>query len=100
MQSLYSYFIVFLGASCRTIVVWTSVPEHQPHLASARVSGRKGAGWKLIRVTTHCAEAVQIVALLNLGYFGVEFAVALAINSVSLFGDSIDLLEDAAVSLV
>jgi len=45
-------------------------------------------------------RAVLIVALLNLGYFGVEFAVALAIASVSLFADSIDFLEDAAVNLL
>jgi Co/Zn/Cd efflux system component len=38
--------------------------------------------------------------LLNLGYFGVEFAVALAIGSVSLFADSIDFLEDASVNLL
>ena len=38
------------------------------------------------------------VAVLNLAYFGVEFAVALAIGSVSLFADSIDFLEDAAVN--
>jgi Co/Zn/Cd efflux system component len=43
-------------------------------------------------------RAVRIVALLNLAYFGVEFAVALAIGSVSLFADSIDFLEDAAVN--
>jgi Co/Zn/Cd efflux system component len=36
--------------------------------------------------------------MLNLGYFGVEFVVALAIKSVSLFADSIDFLEDAAVN--
>jgi Co/Zn/Cd efflux system component len=41
-----------------------------------------------------------LVALLNLSYFGVEFAVALAIGSVSLFADSIDFLEDAAVNLL
>lgn len=40
------------------------------------------------------------VAGLNLGYFGVEFAVALAIGSVSLFADSIDFLEDASVNLL
>ena len=40
------------------------------------------------------------VALANLGYFGVEFAVALAIGSVSLFADSIDFLEDTAVNLM
>ena len=39
-------------------------------------------------------RVVLAVALLNLGYFGVEFAVALAIGSVSLFADSIDFLED------
>jgi len=38
-------------------------------------------------------RTVLIVALLNLAYFGVEFAVALAIGSVSLFADSIDFLE-------
>jgi Co/Zn/Cd efflux system component len=41
-----------------------------------------------------------IVALANLGYFGVEFAVALGIGSVSLFADSIDFLEDTAVNLL
>ncbi|HXV24869.1 MAG TPA: cation transporter [Alphaproteobacteria bacterium] len=45
-------------------------------------------------------RAVRLVALLNLGYFGVEFAVALAIGSVSLFADSIDFLEDASINLL
>lgn len=45
-------------------------------------------------------RAVTIVALLNLGYFGVEFAVALTIGSVSLFADSIDFLEDTAVNFL
>ena len=43
-------------------------------------------------------RAVRLVALLNLSYFGVEFAVARAIGSVSLFADSIDFLEDATVN--
>lgn len=43
---------------------------------------------------------VAIVAALNLGYFGIEFAVALAIGSVSLFADSIDFLEDASINLL
>lgn len=43
---------------------------------------------------------VLVVALLNLAYFGVEFAVALAIGSVSLFADSVDFLEDASVNLL
>jgi Co/Zn/Cd efflux system component len=45
-------------------------------------------------------NAVGLVAGLNLGYFGIEFAVALAIGSVSLFADSIDFLEDASVNLL
>ncbi|MDE2494276.1 MAG: cation transporter [Alphaproteobacteria bacterium] len=45
-------------------------------------------------------RAVRFVALANLGYFGVEFTVALAIGSVSLFADSIDFLEDASVNLL
>ena len=44
--------------------------------------------------------AVRIVAVLNLGYFGIEFAVAAAIGSVSLFADSVDFLEDASVNLL
>src|SRR5919197_5155417 len=45
-------------------------------------------------------RAVTCVALLNLGYFGIEFAVAVAIGSVSLFADSVDFLEDASVNLL
>jgi Co/Zn/Cd efflux system component len=44
--------------------------------------------------------AVILVALLNLAYFGVEFAVALAIGSVSLFADSVDFLEDASINIL
>ena|SRR5690242_13779788 len=43
---------------------------------------------------------IRTVALLNLAYFGIEFAVALHIRSVSLFADSIDFLEDASVNLL
>ncbi len=43
---------------------------------------------------------VGVVAILNLAYFGIEFAVALAIGSVSLFADSIDFLEDASVNFL
>jgi Co/Zn/Cd efflux system component len=45
-------------------------------------------------------KVVRLVMALNLGYFGVEFAVALAIGSVSLFADSIDFLEDASVNFL
>jgi Co/Zn/Cd efflux system component len=44
--------------------------------------------------------AALIAGLANLAFFGVEFAVAVAIGSVSLFADSIDFLEDAAVNLL
>ena len=49
-------------------------------------------GWLTLRRT------VVVVAALNLAYFGVEFAVARAIGSVSLFADSIDFLEDASIN--
>jgi Co/Zn/Cd efflux system component len=45
-------------------------------------------------------RATRLVGLLNLGYFGIEFAVALAIGSVSLFADSVDFLEDASVNFL
>lgn len=45
-------------------------------------------------------RAAKIVALANLGYFGVEFVVAVAIGSVSLFADSVDFLEDTSVNLL
>ena len=43
-------------------------------------------------------RAVSWAVTLNLAWFGVEFAVARAIGSVSLFADSIDFLEDASVN--
>lgn len=45
-------------------------------------------------------KTVMLVAALNLAYFGVEFTVARAIGSVSLFADSVDFLEDTAVNLL
>ncbi|MEO8629340.1 MAG: cation transporter [Betaproteobacteria bacterium] len=54
--------------------------------------------WSLNLATL--GRTVRLVALLNLAYFGVEFSVALAIDSVSLFADSIDFLEDASVNLL
>src|SRR5438552_5818275 len=45
-------------------------------------------------------SVVRLVAILNLAYFGVEFAVAIAIGSVSLFADSVDFLEDASVNFL
>lgn len=45
-------------------------------------------------------STLRRVAALNLGYFGVEFAVALAIGSVALFADSVDFLEDASLNIL
>lgn len=49
---------------------------------------------------TSLRRTVLIVALLNLGYFGVEFTAALQVGAVSLMADSVDFLEDAAVNLL
>ncbi len=43
-------------------------------------------------------RTLALVVALNLGYFFIEIVVALLINSVSLFADSVDFLEDAAVN--
>lgn len=45
-------------------------------------------------------RVVRLVAVLSLAYFGVEFAVARVIGSVSLYADSIDFLEDASVNFL
>src|SRR4030081_95788 len=45
-------------------------------------------------------KAVIIVVLLTFAYFGLEFTVARAIGSVSLFADSVDFLEDASVNIL
>ncbi|WP_457584533.1 cation transporter [Ensifer canadensis] len=56
-----------------------------------------------MNTTTHeqdLRRVVRLVALLNLAYFGIEFIVARAIGSVSLFADSVDFLEDASVNFL
>lgn len=45
-------------------------------------------------------KIVLIVAILNIGYFFVEFGSAMFIGSVSLFADGIDFLEDACVNFL
>ncbi len=50
--------------------------------------------------STGLRGVVRLVAILNLAYFGIEFAVALAIGSVSLFADSIDFLEDTSINFL
>jgi hypothetical protein len=43
---------------------------------------------------------IRLVAVLNLAFFGIEFMVTRIIGSVSMFADSIDLLEDASVNFL
>ncbi|GJE77014.1 cation transporter [Methylorubrum suomiense] len=50
--------------------------------------------------TPSLRPVVARVAALNLGYFGVEITVALAIGSVALIADSLDFMEDAAINLL
>ncbi len=45
-------------------------------------------------------RSVMFVAAANLAYFIVEFGVAQRINSVSLYADSVDFLEDAAINVL
>lgn len=49
---------------------------------------------------TPLRRAVALVAVANVAYFFVEFGVAERIGSVSLFADSVDFLEDAAVNFL
>lgn len=53
-----------------------------------------------VTVNTTLRKVVWTAALLNVAYFGIEFAVALSIHSVSLFADSVDFLEDASLNLL
>jgi Co/Zn/Cd efflux system component len=70
-------------------------------MAERRAALQMGSG-RMDAVATEIGlrRVVRRVAALNLGYFGIEFAVAVAIGSVSLFADSIDFLEDASVNLL
>ncbi len=43
-------------------------------------------------------STLRLVIFLNLAYFGIELAVALAIGSVALIADSVDFLEDVTVN--
>ncbi|MGA3302098.1 MAG: cation transporter [Methylovirgula sp.] len=43
-------------------------------------------------------STLRLVIFLNLAYFGIELAVALAIGSVALIADSVDFLEDMTVN--
>lgn len=51
-----------------------------------------------MQTTPRIKGIIQFVALANLLFFFVEFYYARKIESVSLFGDSIDFLEDASIN--
>ena len=51
-------------------------------------------------MTLTLRQTVLIDALLNLAYFGVEFAAPLRIGCVSLFADSIDFPKNTAINLL
>jgi len=53
-----------------------------------------------VTIEQNLLRVVRLVAVLNLAYFGIEFAVARIIGSVSLFADSIDFLEDASINFL
>jgi len=61
---------------------------------------RDRADAQVPRIVITPRKAVAWVAALNLGYFFVEITVALAIDSVSLFADSIDFLEDTSINML
>jgi Co/Zn/Cd efflux system component len=51
-------------------------------------------------ITPAARQVVLLVALLNVGYFGIEFVVSQRIGAVALIADSVDFLEDASVNLI
>jgi Co/Zn/Cd efflux system component len=67
--------------------------QHQPLFRMPDVRATVGTPVRELNDTVR--RVVARVALMNLGYFGIEFGVALAIGSVSLFADGVDFLEDA-----
>lgn len=72
----------------------------QLYFVEAR-GGRVGfEGDEMKRWSNNFARIVLLVAIANLAYFGVEFTFATVAKSVSLFADSIDFLEDAAVNFL
>ena len=71
-----------------------------PELVATIVSTPMTSSMSINFPSEKLRRIVFSVALLNLVYFGVEFAVASRIGSVSLFADSVDFLEDALVNVL
>jgi Co/Zn/Cd efflux system component len=75
--------------------------EHLAHTPSENGREVRAAGCCVsARSDSQLRLVVLTVALLNLAYFGIEFGVAVAIGSVSLFADSVDFLEDASINVL
>ena len=86
-----------------TALLQSTAHEHVE--AKSTIKARRDATtWNKVMPETDTAvsdelrRVIRLVALLNLAYFGIEFVVARAIGSVSLFADSIDFLEDASIN--
>lgn len=58
------------------------------------------AGTDAVRVDERLRNTLWLVIALNLAFFFVEFIVAAKIGAVSLFADSVDFLEDTAMSIL
>ena len=86
------------------IITWEDVAvageQVVTSLTGTRCVQSPGMAKPLSQADEGLRRVVARVALLNLAYFGVEFSVALAIGSVSLFADSIDFLEDTSVNFL
>ncbi|HZL59525.1 MAG TPA: cation transporter [Stellaceae bacterium] len=85
--------LILRSSSRLNRLIPVKVPTAFDDIVPAAIVGAEVNGMNL-------RQAVRLVALLNLAYFGVEFAVALSIGSVSLFADSIDFLEDASINFL
>lgn len=68
------------------------------HSRTCHEAGERAGELDIEGINPSLRRVVGLVAILNLACFGVEFAVATAIGSVSLFPDSVDFLEDASVT--
>jgi Co/Zn/Cd efflux system component len=85
-----------MGHSQHLSLLWENVGVR----ASCRASASGADVGEERAMDAGLRRAVLIVALFNFGYFGIEFAVARRIGSVSLFADSIDFLEDTSLNLL
>jgi Co/Zn/Cd efflux system component len=82
------------------LVLWIACTRRNGTATDLVTDSGRGISWHRDHAVSVPACAVPTVAMLNLGYFFVEFASAISIASVSLFADSIDFREDTSVNLL